>query len=269
MKKNNKFLLMASFLSLFAIFLFGCAPKGDPSQVLNNYYENIKDGNDEGAYEILCQKSKESFPKEDFLKWQEIQKNISKLKQVKISKNNELTNQEIDGIKFKNIIEFNVSEKSEDTSNNKEEIINYKRYVVNDNGSWKVYRGKENPKDNIAVALHRLALTYMDGKKLDLNQAATILNEAIKENKEYIPIYYSLANTYARIQRYDDAINNINIYLSKEKDIKSQSDAYNVLGASYEGKGQFDKSKQCYLKAIKLNSNNQYAKTNLERVKQY
>ncbi|BDB02131.1 tetratricopeptide repeat protein [Clostridium botulinum] len=271
MKKiSNKIsLLFVLILSFTLIVLVGCAPKGKPEETLNAYYENIKNNNAEGAYETLSEQSKKDFKKEDFIKWQEAQQKTSLLKEAKVEKINESKDKELNGIKFKNVVEFNVSEKVKNLIDNKDESLSYKRYVVNDNGSWKVYRDKENGKERIAQALNRVAWIYMASEKQDLNQAATILNDALKENKDYIYTYYSLGNVYSRLGRYDESISNINNYISKEKDSSKTSDAYNILGVDYEGKGEYKKAKEYYSKAIELNSNNQYAKTNLERVKQY
>lgn len=266
-KRLNKILLLLLFTLILS--LIGCAPKGEPKEVLNKYYENIKEGNVQEAYDLLSEESKKNFKKEDFIKWEGIQQKTFIFKEVKIEKKNEYKDKELDGIKFKNVVEFKISEKVHDVKENKEDTLNYRRHVVNDNGKWKIYRGKEDGKEKIANALNGLAWVYIEDKNPDLNKAAALLNDALKEKKDYINTYYSLANTYVRLERYDEAINNINVYLSKEKDSSNKSDGYNILGIAYEGKDKYDKAKENYLKAIELNSNNQYAKTNLERVKKY
>lgn len=262
--------LILSFTVLLCVFVFtGCAPKGDPTQVLNDYYQNIKDGNIEGAYDKLSEASKKNFAKEDFIKWQNLKKETSTLKEAKVEKSTEYKNKEIDGVKYRNAVEFNITEKIQDLVEGKETTNNYKRTVVDDNGSWKVYRGKENSKELIASAMNELAWMYIDGKNKskDLNQAAAILNEAIKINADYAYTYYTLGVAYVRLGRYDESISVINTYLSKEKENKWKSDGYNVLGNAYSSKNDLEKAKECYNKALELNPNNQYAKTNLEHIK--
>lgn len=264
-------------LSLFLLFILGitmvgCSPKGDPTETLTKYYQNIKDGNIEGAYETLSQESKKNFSKENFVKWLNTKKELSSLKETKVEKVNEYKDKDLDGIKFKNVTEFNVTEKFQTFYENKEETINYKRNVVNDNGTWKVYRGKENGKEVVAIALNDLAWMYIEGKggkSKDLNQAATILNEALQYSQTNAGVYYSLARVYTELERYDEAIGLTNKCIEKSSDNVQKSNAYNILGVIYESKSQFSKAKEYYTEAIKLNSNNQYAKTNLERVKQY
>jgi tetratricopeptide (TPR) repeat protein len=261
-----KKVLISIFIGIFTFMLVGCAPKGDPSQVMKDYYQNIKDGNIEGAYDKLSEASKKNFSKEDFIKWQSVSKETSQLKDFKVEKSNEYKDKELDGLKFKNVVEFNITEKIQDLADNKEDSNNYKRNVVNDNGTWKVYRDKENGKEIVAKALNHLAYMYSEGKgkSKDSNQAAMLLNESLKYNKELAGTYYSLGYVYSDLGRYDESISVLNTYLSKEKDNIKKSDGYNILGNNYVRKNDLSKAKESYNKALELNPNNQYAKTNLK-----
>ena len=264
MKKHLSVLLAIIML----VMLVGCssAPKGDPSQVLNDYYQKIKDSNVEGAYDLLSEASKKNFTKEDFVEWQSMQKQVSTLKNFKVEKASESKNTELDGVKYKNIVEFTVTETDFDMYQNKEDNINYKRDAVNDNGVWKIYRGKENGKELIAEVSNSLAYLYIEGKggkTKDLNQAATILNNGIKSSQDFPSIYYTLAAVYKDLGRTDEALSSINTFLSKEADNKNKSDGYNVLGTIYISKHDADNAKNAYNKALELNPDNQYAKTNL------
>ncbi|AKA68553.1 tetratricopeptide repeat protein [Clostridium scatologenes] len=264
-----KKVLSIIFIIVFAFSLIGCAPKGDPSQVMNDYYQNIKDGNIEGAYDKLSEASKKNFSKEDFIKWQNTSKEVSILKEAKVEKSNEYKDKDLDGIKYKNVVEFNITERTQDLYENKENSSTYKRNVVNDNGTWKVYRGKENGKEMVAGTLNNLALMYSEGKgkTKDSNQAAILFNEALKYDKECTNAYFGLGVVYYDLERYDESINLINTFISKEKDNKQKSLGYNALGNSYSGKNDNNKAKECYNKALELDPNDQYAKTNLQDLK--
>lgn len=179
--KLNRIKIFMAFIFIF--LLAGCGIKGDPQEVLNQYYQGIKDRNIEDTYSTLCKESSNNFSKEDFIKWQDTNKEIINLKEVKLDKVNEYKNKELDSIKFKNVVEFNVSEKIQDFYNDKEDVRSYKRNVVNDNGTWKVYREKEKGKELVSDSLSSLAWMYIEGKgnkDKDLNKAAIILNESIK-----------------------------------------------------------------------------------------
>ncbi len=255
---------------IFAVGLMGCAPKGDPSQVLNDYYDNIKSGDAEAAYNTLADASKKNFKKDDFVKWVDVQSQIGKLKGTKITKLNEYKNKKLDNIDYKNAVEFNIVQNTHDNYENKDVTDKYKTYVVNDSGNWKVYRGKENVKETLSKSMNYLAWMYIDGKgkDKDLNQAASILNESVKANPSYNPTYYALAYVYFDLERYDESISAANKYLSKAKDEKEKSDAYNILGLDYKGKEDYTNAKKYFNQAIQLNPNNQYAKTNLQQLGQ-
>ncbi|MBB6716274.1 tetratricopeptide repeat protein [Clostridium gasigenes] len=269
MKKYN--ILSISIIIVMSFFIVGCAgPKGDPTQTLNQYYEKIKANNIEGAYDLLADETKENFNKEDFVKWQELQKEISDFKEFKVEKTSEYKEKEWDSIKFKNVVEFNVTEKVQNLSVDKEETQNYKRMVVNNNGEWKVYREKTDTKELIANSLTMVSWLYIEGKggkSKDLNRAAIILNDALKYKSDLPDTHYALARTYAELGRFDEAIEPVNNFLQKTEDKEEQSDGYNILGIIYESKVQKNKAVEYYSKALELNPNNQYAKTNLQRVK--
>ncbi|BAQ14675.1 putative lipoprotein [Clostridium botulinum] len=191
MKKifNKISLLFVLILSFTLIALVGCAPKGRPEETLNAYYDSIKDGDAEGAYETLCEESKKDFRKQDFIKWINTEKEIYKLKDLRVEKVKEFKGS-LEDIEFKNIAEFNITRKGEDLYENKESKLTYKRYVVNDNGKWKIYFGKERGNQLASLSLNQLARMYMYGKgnkTEDLDKAASLSEEAIKldpNNKE-------------------------------------------------------------------------------------
>ncbi|MCH3963005.1 MAG: tetratricopeptide repeat protein [Clostridium sp.] len=255
---------------LISLAFVGCAPKGDPSQVLNDYYDNIKNGDAKAAYNTLADASKKNFKKDDFVKWVNAQSEVYTFKGAKLDKGNEYKDKKLDGIVYKNAVEFNVVDTSHDNYNDKNTTAKYKRYVVNDNGKWKVYREKENGKDVLAGSVIDLASMYAEGKgkSIDLNQAASILNESVKTNPNYSPTYYALSSVYCNLERYDESINAANKYLNNVKDEKNKSDTYNILGIDYKGKKDYAKAKKYFSQAIQLNPNNQYAKTNLQQLSQ-
>lgn len=253
-------------ISTAILLLTGCKPKGDPVKTITTYYQNVIDGNAEGAYEQLSEVTKKNFPKEDFIKYLESNKEIATLKKFKVEKLNEYKNKDIEGTTFKNVVEFSVVEKLQDLYENKEVPLNYKRSVVNDNGVWKVYREKVNVKDDIANNYVQIAYMYAEGKggkTKDLNQALIILNDALKYNKEYAQIYYALGYSYLGLYRYDEALIAMDEYMSKVTNEIDKSDGYNILGNIYLGKENIDKAKDSYKKALEINPSNQYAKTNL------
>ncbi|MBY6900186.1 NTF2-like N-terminal transpeptidase domain-containing protein [Clostridium botulinum] len=186
MKKivNKASFLFVLILSFTLIALVGCSPKGDPQEVLNTYYQSIKDNNIEKAYDTFCEQSKKDFKKENFTKWRNAEKEVFKLKDIKIEKLKEFKGS-LEDVEFKNIVKFNVTEKGQDFCENKEEELTHEMYVVDDNGKWKIYFGKERGNQLASLSLTQLAHMYMDGvgnKTEDFVKATSLLEEAIKLN---------------------------------------------------------------------------------------
>ncbi|NHL37866.1 hypothetical protein FDE95_14910 [Clostridium botulinum] len=179
-KKVNKVsFLFVLILSFTLITLVGCAPKEDPQEVLNTYYQSIKDNNIEKAYDTLCEQSKKDFKKEDFTKWRNAEKEIYKLKDIKAEKVKEFKGS-LEDIEFKNIVEFNVTEKGEeinDDNENKEQKLEPKIYVVNDNGEWKIYFGKKRGNQLASLSLTELARRNLTK---DVDKANILLEEATR-----------------------------------------------------------------------------------------
>lgn len=265
---------MMIILIIGTVFLLiGCKPKGDPKETLNAYYSAIKEGNVEEAYEKLCVKSKENFQKEDFIKWQQTMSEYALTNNVALEELNSFKEKTIDEIKFKNVVEFNVKENTKDLRTNKDvNIDDYTRYVIDDNGEWKVYRGKENGKELVADSLSILADMYSKGeggKTESINESIKILNEALKYDPNKYDIYYSLSTNYYLLNRYDDAKEAVNTFLEKATSDEEKSNAYNVQGLICEYTNEIDKAKDYFKQAIQLDSNNEHAKTNLATLEQY
>lgn len=266
-----KNIIKISALIIFSFIFIGCVPKEDPSIIINSYYDNVKNSSYEAIFNTLSAASQKQCSKDDFINWQTTQNEVTKLKDVKITKKNENKNMELDGTTYKNVVEFEITETLHYNYDDKDDNLTYSRYVVNDNGEWKVYRDNADVKERLLSAMNSLASMYQDGKGKDknLNEAATILNDAIQKDSEYQWTYYNLGRVYLELGRLDESLNMVNTFLNKDIDDQSKSDAYNVLGVIYENKFDYAQSKENYQKAIELNPNNQYARTNLERVKNY
>ncbi|KOR24201.1 hypothetical protein [Clostridium sp. L74] len=181
MKKifNKISLLFVLILSFALIALVGCAPKGNPEETLNTYYDSIKNNNIEKAYDTFCEQSKKDFKKEDFTKWRNAEKEIYKLKDIKAEKVKEFKGS-LEDIEFKNIVEFNVTEKGEeinDDNENKEQKLEPKMYVVNDNGEWKIYFGKKRGNQLASLSLTELARRNLTK---DVDKANILLEEATR-----------------------------------------------------------------------------------------
>ncbi|WKV08203.1 NTF2-like N-terminal transpeptidase domain-containing protein [Thermoanaerobacterium sp. CMT5567-10] len=271
MKKTISLFLLWCTLILVFLLIAGCgAPSGDPKEVLSQYYEDIQNNNIEDAYHLLTEQNKKNINKEDFKLFQQLNNEIMKLKSFKIEKVADFKNKKMGDLQYKYVIEFNVTEIDTLYYDNKDETNNYREYIVDDNGTWKIYKDIDIKKA-IASDYVRIGSMYVDGKgeDRDFNQALIDFKNALKYDKNNTDVYYGMGLSYYYLERYNEAIEQLNLALSKINDKKSRSDIYNVLGLSYEGIEKYSDALDAFNKAIESNSENEYAKSNLTALKNF
>ena len=264
----KKLFFLILFVLISIIGLIGCSSKIEPLELVNKYFNNIKSNSFDENYDYLSSASKNIWTKENFKEWQCINKEVFPSKDVKIEKTNEYKNKELDGIKYQNVVEYNVTDFYHDNYHDKDENLNLVIYAVNENNQWKIYRGKEDPKEKISQAKCNLASMYFTGKgeNKDINKSQDILNESIEENPDYCNSYYLLGIMYGYLQRYDEAIDIIQQNIDKAKSNEDKSNQYYTLGLSYEGKKDYIKAKEYYTQSIEANPDNKDAKNNLAKL---
>ena len=199
----KKLFLLLSFVLIFIIGLTGCYHKEDSLELVNKYYDNIKSNNFDDNYDNLSNASKNIWTKENYEEWGSIQEETFPDKDVKIEKSNEYKDKELDGIKYKDVIEYNITDFYHDNYHDKDGNSNFVIYAVIENNQWKIYRENEKPKDKIAQAKVNLAAMYFAGKgeNKDTDKAQNILNKSIQENPDYSNSYYFLGYMYTNLQR--------------------------------------------------------------------
>lgn len=264
----KKLIFLISFVLIFTIGLTGCSQKKGPLELVNKYYDNIKDHNSDENYGYLSSASKNIWTKENFKEWQSMQQEVFPSKDVKIEKTNEYKDKELDGIKYKNVVEYNITEFYHDNYHDQDANSNRVIYAVNENNQWEIYRGKEDSKEKISKEKCNLALMYFTGKgkNQDINKAQDILNKSIQENPDYFNSYYVLTSTYNYLKRYDEAIDMAQQNIDKAKSNDEKSNQYYILGFAYGGKKDYKKAKEYYTQSIEANPNNEDAKTALTKL---
>jgi len=199
----EKLFFLLSFVLIFIIGLTGCYHNEEPLELVNKYFNNIKSNNFDENYEYLSSESKNTWTKENYKEWESIEEKVFTYKEVKIEKANEYKGKELDFIKYKDVIEYNITDFCHDNYHDKDANSNFVIYAVNENNQWKIYRGKEEPKDMIAQVKCDLAAMYFTGKgeNRDTDKAQDILNKSIQENPDYSNSYYFLGYMYTNLQR--------------------------------------------------------------------
>ncbi|KNF10101.1 tetratricopeptide repeat/Sel1 repeat [Gottschalkia purinilytica] len=147
-------------------------------------------------------------------------------------------------------------------------VSNNEEYVVTEDKEWKVYRLKEsfNIDEKIASLYDILGWMYLEGKGVDKNsnEAISMFNNSVKFDSKDSDYHYDLGYALSEVGRYDESLASLNKCLELSKDDKkSQSSAHNVIGVVYLSNDNIEKAKEHFQKALELNSNNEYAKTNL------
>src|SRR4051812_21866199 len=103
----KKFFLTLFFIVIFIMGVTVFSSKTESFQLVDKYYDNIKNNNLDGNYECLSSSMKNIWTKESYKEWQSINEEIFTLKDVKIEKRNKYMDRELEGVKYKNITEYN------------------------------------------------------------------------------------------------------------------------------------------------------------------
>lgn len=264
----KKLFFIISFVLIFIIGLAGCSSKMESSELVNKYCDNIKSNNSDENYDYLSSVSKNIWTKENYKEWEDMQREAFPSKDVKIEKTNEYKDKELDGTKYQDVVEYNITDFYHDNYRDKDENFNYVIYTVNENNQWKIYRGQEDQKEKISQAKCNLASMYFTGKgeHKDIKKAQDILNESIEENPDYSKSYYLLSSMYTYLQKYDEAIDIVQQNIDKAKSNEEKSNQYYILGFAYEGKKDYIKAKEYYTQSLEANPNNEVAKNNLAKL---
>lgn len=268
--RSLNLLKIALALFAFTAILPGCAPKGDPKQAVDSYFQYIVDGNYDMAYEQLSENNKKAYGKDNFVLYQRLLNEVRSLKGFSTAKLGEKRKENINGVDYRNVVEFTVSAKLFDHYNDREATDSYSIKVVNDKQKWKVLRDPgDNINEGISSIYSDIGFMYLTGKGkkgVNYNEAANNFNRALERHPDNARAYYGLASAYLDLGRYGDSIEKGRICIEKSKSNEQKSDAYNVVGLAYASKNQINEAKEAFTKALELNPNNEYAKTNLARV---
>lgn len=259
--------LIAAVICL-AIILAGCSskPKGDPADVLNNYYTLVKDGNFEKAYDLLSIETQKRVSENDFKLFQELNREISTLTSYKVEKVKEEKDKELDGISYDHFAEFTVVEEVRDLIEAKDTADNRTRFVVSEGKEWKVYR-EENFNEVIATQYAIVSSMYLFGKGKSANyiEAISAAKRGLEYDSKSEACQYYLATAYLKANRVDEAMTTAKTLIDQSEDPYVLSDIYVVLALAEEANEDYVSAKKHLETAIEKNKDNEYARTNLAR----
>ena len=141
----------------------------------------------------------------------------------------------------------------------------YTRYMVSENGQWKVFRGDEDMESLLGSILIELAYHLITGEGLpqDLKRGESLLKEALEE-PDHGEAYYWLGYLSLEEGAYDKVQDYVADYLKGELEKEAQGDAWVLSGSAYEGQGNMEEARKSYEKALAADPGNQYAAERLQ-----
>lgn len=262
--------VLVIFISL-ALILSGCGkPSGDPAETLKVYEEHILNGRYDSAYGLMTKKSQEKIPKDKFITWRQLYNfENGKVKSYSIEKTGEGVDKEIDGVKYKDFAQLKLVEIYTPYTNNRETPTSYEIFVVNDDGNWRIHRTIEIDQ-RLAGNYASLGWMYLygQGKEKNLNEAITAYKKAINLYSDDSDFYYFLSIAYEMKGDINQSFDLIQKGLTKIKNDnpKQHSKLLTRLGNLYANRYDFGSAISTYNKALKLDPDNEYAKSNLSRI---
>lgn len=167
---------------------------------------------------------------------------------------------------YEDIVAYDVTTTEYSFYYEKEGTETYTRYVVKENGEWKLYR--DFTKSDIAWCYWKIGVMYYKGtgKEQNYSQAISYYNKALEVDNTYNEPYYWLALAYDQTEIYEKAIECAEIFVQNATEDDDKSDGLNVIGVVYSHKGDKAKAKSYYKQALELDPENEYAKDNLESI---
>lgn len=259
-------------LPLFLSFLFlaaGCTavPQEDPEEVLDRYYRLVQVEKFSAAYDLLSELTRQEISREDYIRAYELQGEMDSLLLAELEKVREDREKKLEGRTYHYVAEFKVTETLKLHTEKEREVLMdpYTRYMVSENGQWKVFRGDEDLKGLLGDILIELAYHLITGEVLekDLIRGESLLKEALEE-PEHGEAYYWLGYLSLEQGSYEKVLDYVEDYLKGELEGVDQGDAWVLTGSAYEGLGNMEEARKAYEEALAADPGNQYAAERLQ-----
>ncbi|MDI0264763.1 hypothetical protein QIW52_02215 [Clostridioides difficile] len=258
--------------TLIMIPMVGCAPKESSTEVAKKYFDSVKSKDYEIAYNLLSKDSKKVVSLEDYKKYQEVNDKCQTLKDYKLGEEEKIDKYKYADKEYSKLIKIKETSTLKSHEDNTEDTSNSDRYFVVEDNEYKLL-WHEDFKKKFSHNYVSLAWIEIDKKEnKDLNKAAIYINKALEIDNTNSRAYYAQAYVYTDLKRYDEALkaseNNLKYLDKKDKDYKQYiSDTFNLKGVVYMEKEKFSEAKENFKKSLEFNENNEYAKTNLNIIK--
>ncbi|WP_131066080.1 tetratricopeptide repeat protein, partial [Clostridioides difficile] len=233
---------------------------------------SIKIKDYEVAYNLLSKDSKENVSLEKFEEYQDTLFKLQTLKDYKLGEENKVEKYKYSNKEYTNLVKIKETDTIKYITENKEDTANFDRYFIIEDNEYKLLWHKDFKR---ALSSNYVKIARSETEKdedKDYNKAAIDIKKAIEIDDKNPLAYYTQSYIYIELQRYDEALKSIDKYLeyldkNNEAYKIDASDAYNLRGVIFMSKSEFNKARESYNKALELNPDNEYAKTNLNDIK--
>jgi tetratricopeptide (TPR) repeat protein len=232
--------------------------QADKLALVQQYYDYFGMRDYESAYELLSEKSKSMYSKEDFLLWNQL-------------------------LEETGLYRYTISETADENVFTVDAVVNeyywgdeiresYERSVVVENGLIKLEVLDWDMDKNIGYGYDLLGLMYLDGvdKELDLAQAEEYFLLAIQYDPDNPYAYWDLGMALERSDQLEGALDNYNTALGMlpEDTPVDLAILLSNIGLIYEKLEDPDTARAYYEQALEVDPNNPDAAAGLEKLGQ-
>lgn len=217
-KRSLLFFLIITVCLVFTAC--GSTKTENRANIIEEYYENLKYGKYEEAYEMLAQKSKDNISFEDYEEYHINLRDLVTLEEYKIDiDNNEIKDYtDSDGNVYNGSIYVPIDTRIRlSAGKNKGEIIpSSMTYILIKEGEHYgiLWRGDNILAENLSDLYRNLAMFKLDEEHPDLEHVLQLTEKALKNDDTNTSVYSLQYDVYRRMNRLNDALNSINNYIA-------------------------------------------------------
>ncbi|UWD47541.1 tetratricopeptide repeat protein [Clostridioides difficile] len=263
-------IIVTSFLII--ISMVGCAPKENAKEVAKKYLDSVKSKDYEMAYNLLSKDSKKVVSLEDYKEYQEVYDKCQTLVDYKLGEEKKVDKYKYADKEYLKLINIKETSTLKYKEDNTEDTSNSDGYFIVEDNQYKLLWHENFNKNFSSRYVDAAWVEIYKKENKDLNKAAIDINKALEIDNTNSRAYYAQAYVYIDLKRYDESLKatdkNLEYLDKKDKDYKKNiSNTYNLKGVIYMETEKFNEAKENFKKALEFNENNEYAKTNLNVLK--
>ena len=268
-----KHVLIICMTLLITVLMVGCqsgSPES-PKTPLDKYFEALLKNDYSTAYNQLCKADKAVISEDDFKTWQTLYKQTEEMKIYKLNSSKELDSfKDPFGNRYPQAVEFSITQTDFVHSSQTDNIYDYTRTVVLEDGQWKICRGEAADiyQHRLYYGYSTLGAMYAEGKVVekDSSKALSYFTSALVYNESDMNLYFNAALLSLQAKQAAEAEALCKRALSKNPEASMESDIQNLMGVALAMQERKDEAKKAFEAAVKLNPDNLDAAGNLKNL---